>query len=319
MTLLRFLRRNSWPDVAEVLLRALDLPGLTEKLAREWSLVLTSRGVPHRIRRGPLGKLRLQVPPARRQEALAELAAYLAENPPQDFAADHAPDRDSLAGLPGVLWSLGIVTALMTMTGAGGTIGAFGLDWQDRGLGDTGLMQAGQWWRAVTALTLHADVAHLMGNVCLGGVFLLLLAGEMGLGAAWFLTLLSGVLGNLAKVWLQGPGYLFLGGSTAVFGALGVLAGVRLKRSRPGAPWRRAMPFAAGLMLLAMLGAGEGDETKKIDLVGHVMGFMSGGLLGLGYAWGESFQGRSWRGVSPWLGLAAAFMAGLAWAMALSG
>ena len=40
-------------------------------------------------------------------------------------------------------------------------------------------------WRAVTALTLHSDLAHLAGNAFFGGVFGVLLAQILGGGLAW--------------------------------------------------------------------------------------------------------------------------------------
>lgn len=309
--------RQSWPDVAPELLTEIGQPELTQDMARQWSLVLLSRRVPHRVRQGWPG-LRLLVPASRREEALAELTAYLRENPPEPVAIpDFRAKPSSWGELPGVLWSLSIVTVFLTMTGSENTLGIFLKDWHMRGSGDTGLMAAGELWRAVTALTLHADIAHLVGNICLGGTFLLLLAGEVGLGSAWFLSLVGAGWANLAKIPLQALGYRFLGSSTAVFAALGVLAGVRLIRLGRNLSWRRALPFAAGLMILAFLGVGTEEEVHKIDLAGHFMGFGAGFVLGLAYAGLEQVTKRSGRPLSPWLGTAAAAMIVLAWAWAL--
>jgi membrane associated rhomboid family serine protease len=63
------------------------------------------------------------------------------------------------------------------------------LDFVRLGAGDTGAMLfSGQWWRAITALTLHADVAHLAGNVVVGGLFMAFLCREAGVGAGFFLA-----------------------------------------------------------------------------------------------------------------------------------
>ncbi|MBI4805256.1 MAG: rhomboid family intramembrane serine protease [Desulfovibrio sp.] len=309
--------RQSWPDVAPELLTEIGQPELTQDMARQWSLVLLSRRVPHRVRQGWPG-LRLLVPASRREEALGELQAYLKENPPEPVAIpDFRAKPSSWGELPGVLWSLSIVTVFLTMTGSENTLGIFLKDWHTRGSGDTGLMAAGELWRAVTALTLHADIAHLVGNVCLGGTFLLLLAGEIGLGSAWFLSLAGAVWANLVKIPLQASGYRFLGSSTAVFAALGVLAGVRLIRLGRNLSWRRALPFAAGLMILAFLGVGSEEEARRIDLAGHFMGFGAGFVLGLVYAGLERITKKNGRPLSPWLGTAAAMTVILAWAWAL--
>lgn len=313
----RGIPRQSWIDVAPELLEKLGLAELTPDMARHWSLVLLSRRVPHRVRQGWPG-LKLLVPASRVEEALAELDAFIAENPPEAVRLpDFRAGSFSWGQLPGVLWSLSLATVFLTMTGAENTLGAFYVDWHARGYGNTALMAAGEWWRAVTALTLHADIAHLMGNVCLGGTFLLLLATETGLGSAWFLAFCGGVLANLAKIPFQAAGYRFLGSSTAVFAALGALAGVRLVRLGRHLSWRRALPFAGGVMILAFLGVGSEEESRKIDLAGHFMGFGAGFLLGLGYEALELAARVSLRPLSPWLGASAVLLCGAAWVVAL--
>ena len=37
------------------------------------------------------------------------------------------------------------------------------------------IIEGGEWWRLVTALTLHADMVHLIGNCIIGGHLILLL------------------------------------------------------------------------------------------------------------------------------------------------
>lgn len=312
--------RQNWLDVAPELLAETGIPQLETEMARQWSLVLLSQRVPHRVRQGWPG-LRLLVPQSRREEAMSQLRAYLRENPRHvPSLPDWRVQPKAWGALPGVIWSLALVTVFLTMTGAEHSLGAFLVDWQELGGGNTSLMARGEWWRAITALTLHADIAHLVGNVCLGGTFLLLLAVEVGLGSAWFLSVAGGAWANLAKLPFTGGGYRFLGSSTAVFAALGALAGVRLMRLGRAwgtDSWKRALPFAAGLMILAFLGVGSEEEARKIDLAGHFMGFGAGFVLGMAYAGAEMMLQRSGRPLSPWLGGAAAIMVMFAWAAAL--
>ena len=284
-------------------------------MAEEWSLVLTARSVPHRIRRNAASGLALLVPKRREDKALSELWAYFAENAERQALPDLRPSL-LLRELPGLVWSLAVVTVFLTVTGTENSLGAFQVSWRELGEGNTSLMASGQWWRALTALTLHADIGHLLGNVCLGGIFVLLLAAEAGLGNAWFLALAGGVAANAAKVPLGMVGYGFLGASTMVFAALGALAGARLVRLGRAFRWRRIAPFAAGLMLLAFLGVGDKDDLGTIDLAGHFMGFGAGLFLGLLYAGLEGLTGRSLRGLSPWLGSFAALLVVLAWGWA---
>ena len=84
---------------------------------------------------------------------------------------------------------------------------------------------SGELWRVVTALTLHAGLVHLGGNL-----LCLLLLGQSvcvlyGTGFGWALILLSGIAGNATSLLFHGPYQVSVGASTAAFGALGILAG----------------------------------------------------------------------------------------------
>ncbi|GAA5482995.1 rhomboid family intramembrane serine protease [Haloferula sargassicola] len=147
--------------------------------------------------------------------------------------------------------------------------------------------QDGEWWRAFTALFLHGDGGHLLGNLLIGGAFCVMVGTVLGAWRGWALILLSGFLGNLATGWLHlhfdGP-FRSIGASTATFGALGLIVGAGLARAwrqrRYGALKPLAVPLAVGATLLGMFGAG-GVET---DVVGHLCGWMCGIFLGLGAA-----------------------------------
>lgn len=65
------------------------------------------------------------------------------------------------------------------------------------GSANVGLIQQGEWWRAVTALTLHSDFLHLLGNLGFGVLFGLFVSQHLGSGLAWFSILMAGTLGNI--------------------------------------------------------------------------------------------------------------------------
>lgn len=250
----------------------------TEIRARDWAYVLTARGIPHVLRRDGAG-WRLFVSSRRTADALEEIAAYTAEReniPLPD--PGRTPSRPSVV-LP-VLAIMGIVSGLWGFLL--GTTSLFGraIPWREIGAGDTAAWLGGQWWRASTSLWLHADPAHLFGNAACAALFLSLLCRETGLGLGFFLTVAAGIGGNVAKALVQGPGLHFLGASTAVFGALGALGGVRLAGFRPALSPKRSLAAGAVFMLLAMLGAGS-EDTGTVDLAGHFFGFLCGLVLGL--------------------------------------
>ena len=311
-----------WPRPGQVDLTGELLPvggadrSATEIRAREWGLVLTARGLPHVLRRQGDG-WRLYVPRQWAEEALAEIRAYADERAARPlFDPEATPPRPAV--WPGVLAVVGLLTGFFGLL-----LGDFGfrgraVDWRALGAGDSTAMLAGQWWRAVTALTLHADPAHLLGNAACGALFLSLLCRESGIGLGFALCLAAGVLGNVAKVLVQGPGLHFLGASTAVFGALGALGGMRLMDRRHKMPLGRTASAWGALMLLAMLGAGS-EEGGAVDLAGHLFGFTSGILLGLAAGFWVQRRERPGPAVQTLAGLAA--LAGLvaAWGLAWRG
>ena len=147
----------------------------------------------------------------------------------------------------------------------------------------TGLIGRGEYWRPFTALFLHADVPHLVGNLVSGTIFGTLLARMIGAWRAWFLILVSGTLGNATTSLVTWPeAFLSIGASTAVFGALGILSGLAFAatiRSSPRLPWAKtAAPLIAGVVLLGWLGGG--GVNSNTDVLGHVFGFGSGLVAG---------------------------------------
>lgn len=283
-------------------------PTLSTRQVRAWALALEARQIPCRVEAHGAG-WRLLVPPERFATALDELQQLEAENrnwpPPLPPAS---PQSDNLLTTLSVLFLLGIFHNLIRLDLLGHLAG----DWIGRGNADAGAIRAGEWWRAVTALTLHADGIHLLGNLLIGGVFAILLCRALGSGLAWSLTLAAGVLGNLLNAWLQAPLHRSVGASTAVFGAVGLLAAINPFRHR-GLRRRWHLPLAAALALLALLGS-EGENT---DLGAHLFGLAAG--LGLGLPAGlllrRHGQPRPW--VDALLALAALALVGGAWWAAL--
>ena len=148
-----------------------------------------------------------------------------------------------------------------------------------------GIFGEGEWYRPFTALFLHGDAGHLLGNVLIGGIFCVFVARTFGPVRGWIAILVSGTLGNLMTSWAHFPeGFKSLGASTATFGALGLLAGSSALVAFRARSVRRvggvALPFISGAILLGWFGAGGGDATSQVDVLAHVMGFGSGSLIG---------------------------------------
>ncbi len=227
----------------------------TRAACDEFALVLAARGLPYGLRFEG-GGWSLWVPAETGDAALEELARYAAERAGARAAARggsgaaRAPFPAGQA-LGGAVAYVGLLLGIAFLAG----IDAWRLDWYAAGELDAG---SRQWWRAVTALTLHAGPEHLLGNLLFGTWVGVLASRLFGAGFAWAGILAAGAAGNLLDMLVAPADHRALGASTAVFGGLGLLSGFGwLSAWTPEERWRRrAMPLLAGVSLLAMLGAG---------------------------------------------------------------
>lgn len=140
----------------------------------------------------------------------------------------------------------------------------------------------GEWWRALTALTLHADLAHLSGNLL--GLLSLgwLTSKRFGGGIALAATLTAAILGNLLNAWVYFPQeHRSIGASTAVFAQIGIIIGSalidRLRENSLFSLKTFIPPAATALALLSWL---TGTDAQ-IDHGAHLAGFASGFLIAL--------------------------------------
>jgi membrane associated rhomboid family serine protease len=150
--------------------------------------------------------------------------------------------------------------------------------WFLAGEGISAKMLAGQQWRAVTALFLHADRVHLAGNVAATAALGTAVCRLLGPGIGLLLIVTSGAVGNLMNAYLRTGTHTSIGASIAIFGAVGILAGVATMRSHLPSrrPW---VTIAAGLAVLGLLALGE-----HVDIAAHFFGLETGFGLGLATA-----------------------------------
>ncbi|MBJ6800263.1 rhomboid family intramembrane serine protease [Geomonas sp. Red259] len=284
---------------------------LSLRQARLWALVLESRFIECRLEPGPRG-WQVWVAPENYDAACRELNLYVDENrnwPP--FLPPVHPMKEN------TLPTLSILILLATFHNLTNLdlkiLGHYPVDWLDIGNAHAGLILKGEWWRLVTALTLHADALHLVSNLAIGGVFIVYLCRDLGSGFAWTLLLASGICGNLANAYVQLPSHTSVGASTAVFGAVGILGALTMMRYRHHLRRRWPLPIAAALSLLVLLGT-EGERT---DLGAHLFGFMFGCLFGFVAELLVSYLGRPGRLANALLALASASVVLYAWWLAI--
>jgi membrane associated rhomboid family serine protease len=233
--------------------------------ASERALVLHALGIDSAIVELD-GRHVVAVAPEDGPRARAEIEKYERENPAGLPAPDPAPPLH---------WGFAAAAVYVALLVVFWSRGAW-----EAGRAEAGSIRTGEWWRTVTALTLHADVPHLAGNLLFGSVFGVMLAESVGFGVAWLGFLLAGAIGNLANAWIQFPAHTAVGASTGVFGMLGmqVAFDALTRRHVHHGRIRRWAPFVVGLGLLSWLGGGQAGE--RIDVGGHVLGFAAGIALG---------------------------------------
>ena len=280
----------------------------TKKDCRSRALVLEAAGIGYEVRE-KAGERTLVVAAPDAARARAELDAYAQENRDWPTVAATLPQRASgwggVVGYAAVLLLVAVIEHRDT----------FGLDWFTAGKTHAGLIRQGQWWRTVTALSLHVDLPHLVANMVIGGLIGLFAGQLLGSGLAWASILIAGTAGNLLNAWIRQPGHTSVGASTAVFGALGILAAYAWGRRSHVQASRlsRWAPLGGGVVLLGYLGTG----GARTDVLAHATGFLSGLLLGALYGkLGDRLVLSA--GVQFLLGMGALAVLALAWALALA-
>lgn len=286
--------------------RRITRPGslITSRRIREWSLVLNASGIYWQVCRA--GRRQdLYVSPLLEKMALQELITYIQDNAPRPKPAPAWPLHGAWFLAPLYLLPLFWFYRLQHY-GFAGLLPA--VDWEKCGsLDNLRIFLHQEYWRCATSLALHAGWPHLIGNMFFGSVFLILLARVAGIGRAWLLTFLGGILGNFFSALVYNPGYASIGFSTALFAAVGATGGMLLWRSSN----KIFMPIAAALAFLALLGT----EGVRTDYIAHICGLAAGCALGLG----EGFCAKKHLPELPqWLAAALALaLPGLAWMLAL--
>ena len=283
-------------------------PELPPKECADCAFLLDAVGIPYERRTTATGQS-LWVAPEDHARAARELTDYLRENrrpvrPPVVWPRHpHA-----LYGVIGyALVQIAVTMAAVTHVGDKG--------WMSAGVLDKGFLDRGEWWRVLTALTLHADMLHLLSNLAFGALFGYPAARLFGPGIAWLLILLGGGFAYGVDALLHPPEHYLLGASTAVFTALGLIAAYGWRRHmRDWTPWmRNASPLIGGLALLAFTGTG-GENT---DILAHLAGFAVGAGLGALCARlpmpAPGRDGLQWAAGATAIGLVA-----LAWTFALA-
>jgi membrane associated rhomboid family serine protease len=276
-------------------------PVSSRRRAREWSLVLQSQAIDSSLELRPVGWI-VRVAEPDQGRAKAVIDEYEAENadwPPKRVrdVPRHAPS----GVIPLAFAALALFFAFVTGPAHEGSA------WFRLGTADARLLWS-EPWRMVTALTLHADGKHVLGNLISGGIFGAAVSRRLGAGGGLLAIVVAGFVGNAANaLYHQADGHRSIGASTAVFAAVGLLAALQVwaDRSTPSSRMNRVLtvlgPVIGGLALLGSLGA-----SPQSDLWAHLYGFIAGVAIGLAVGFVQRRRAQPVQRVWPQLLLGAA-------------
>lgn len=237
----------------------------------EQALVLRAMDFEHRVTER-LDGCHLLVPANSAAVAAEQLRLYQKENPGR--ATAFWPAIPHVRGVAGaMIFALALLVFFSVQSSY-----LWGIDWTTAGAVVAGRIRAGEWWLAVTALTLHADLPHVVGNIIFGAFFGYLAGQYLGSGLAWLAIVWLAAAGNVANALLQSPAHQSIGASTAVFAALGLVAAFVWGIARRFAiGWaRRWAPVIGAVALLTYVGTGD----ERTDIVAHLTGFLAGAAGG---------------------------------------
>jgi len=154
------------------------------------------------------------------EQAKYELWQYQQENRRQKpRSSEITPVYQS--AIPGVATYVAIICLVAWFAG----VALFNRDWFAVGRVDGELIRDGEWWRTITALTLHSGARHLAGNIAFGILFGLMAGRLVGSGIAWFAIVVASSAANFLNTSLLESAHRAIGASTAVFAALGLVSG----------------------------------------------------------------------------------------------
>lgn len=275
----------------------------TFRQVRDDSLVLLSQGIEHRLVRSEEGPFQIFIVPEMESAAKTQLELYHKENPPKE---ENPPIPLSFSLQP--LWVLlaPILVTLLQFTDK--------INLHSEGVSDAAKVLKGEWWRSLTAQTLHGDARHLASNLLCGYIVMNMITFRIPLlRLAPFIAVAAAVANLCVSATVQ-TDFRSLGFSTFVFAAIGCLSVIefRLMPKESHGMLRRFAPLCGAASLAVFLGLGE-----NADILGHAYGFVAGLFCGFipkkkSLRWGTPLSSADGIGLLFYYGLYL-----LAWKLAL--
>lgn len=153
-------------------------------------------------------------------------------------------------------------------------------------------VQAGEWWRLLSATFLHGGLVHLGLNMLALWTIGPLLERIYGRVQFLLIYLVSGLAGSLMSLHYAAQTKVSVGASGAVFGIVGALV-VGVYQHRHQLPRQFVRPLVGGMLPFLAYSLLMGASQAHIDNGAHVGGLLAGALVAL--ALPERFDPESYR------------------------
>jgi membrane associated rhomboid family serine protease len=145
----------------------------------------------------------------------------------------------------------------------------------------------GHFWVVFTALFIHADPTHLIGNTLFFYVFCTTLEDEVGALKTLIAFIVGGVLSFILSIFFYGPTTTMLGASAAIF----TLTAIVMLTKPLEFSWAFLMPLGLVALLYfvynvaTVVSLGNGGS---VGYMGHIIGFT------LGFPFGVAWSPKKW-------------------------
>ncbi len=133
------------------------------------------------------------------------------------------------------------------------------------------MLNGGAWWQLVTPIFLHITFSHILFNAFSLYIFGPALEQLIGKFRYLIAFISTGIIANIAALFLEPIGFVHYGASGALFGLLGIY--IYLVVFRREFISRQDQTIIFVIVLVSLISS---FFSANIDIIGHLIGFLAG-------------------------------------------